>query len=491
MKTIRFIFVIIFSIYLSSCVDLQREDYKEIYPDNFFQNENDLKLATSTLYAAFGTNWSGFYCSDRYGYHVFTEMTTDALMCTWGWEWDALHLHQWYETKSGGEMGIFWTNFSRYNFLSSARNTIRRIEASPVQESIKKIYAAEARALRGWMGLYLYDLFGTVPVASDKELDNPQEKEYLPRLTEAEYEKFMEGDLLKAIEDLPELASARGRMTKGAARMILLKYYMIRKDFVKAEALARDLLGMEGRIYSLQPDYNYVFSKEGVGNREIILSVPCNVDHMPNYWLAHAVPDDYPYPISNAQLWGAFVIPWDFMDTFENNDDRLKNIITSYTNKSGTQVTRGRGKLASGAVPVKYGVDPEMLGTAISIDVIAYRFSDVLLTLAECINENRGNPTTEAISLVNRVRARAKIGDLPAEAIASKQDFNDAILMERGHEFYAEGLRRQDLIRHGKYISSAQTRPGNQTANYKTKFPIPVSFITESKDKIVQNEGYR
>jgi len=480
------------SILFHSCMNLTREDYTEIYPENFFQNENDLKLATNALYSAFGTNWSGFYCSDRYGYHVFTEMTTDALNCTWGWEWDALHLHQWYETKSGGEMDIFYTSYARYNFLSTARNTTREIEKSPVNDDIKREYAAEARALRGWMGLYLYDLFGPVPVASDEVLDNPQEKVYLPRLSEEEYEKFMEDDLLQAINDLPEIAATRGRMTKGAARMILLKYYMIKKEFSKAEKIARDLLAMEGRGYNLQNDYNYIFSKEGIGNNEIILSVPCNVNYMPNYWLAHAIPDDYPYPIANAQLWGAYVIPWDFMDTFESPaDERLKNIVTSYTNKNGSLVTRGVGKLSMGAIPIKYGVDNEMVGTAIGIDVVVYRFSDVLLTLAECINENTGNPTSEAIELVNRVRRRAKIEELSTSATVSKQAFNDAILLERGHEFYAEGLRRQDLIRHGKYIGSAQSRPGNQTADYKVRFPIPVTFITESKDSIVQNPGYR
>ncbi len=80
----------------------------------------------------------------------------------------------------------------------------------------------------GW-GFYLYDMFGPVPVASDEVLDDPQTFVYLPRLTEEEYDAMMETDLRDAIRDLPEVAEARGRMTKGAARMILLKYYMIKR----------------------------------------------------------------------------------------------------------------------------------------------------------------------------------------------------------------------------------------------------------------------
>ena len=58
-----------------------------------------------------------------------------------------------------------YSNFERYNFLSKARNTIRRIENSPVSEDAKTLYSGEAKALRGWMGLYLYDMFGPVPVS--------------------------------------------------------------------------------------------------------------------------------------------------------------------------------------------------------------------------------------------------------------------------------------------------------------------------------------
>jgi hypothetical protein len=132
----------------------------------------------------------------------------------------------------------------------------------------------------------------------------------------------------------------------------------------------------------------------------------------------------------------------------------------------------------------------DQIGASTGMDVVIYRFSDVLLSLAECINETGGGPTPEAIALVNRVRERAGLEVLSSAATAGQEAFNDAILLERGHEFYGEGLRRQDLIRHGKYISFAEGRPGNQTATYKILFPIPITFITESKDAIVQNPGY-
>lgn len=494
MKKIIYLSLIAALLALAGCT-LERENYTEMYEDDFPRSETDLKLMVTSLYHKFNTDWlsndEGVYCANNQGYQVFTEITTDALCCTWGWEWDDLHLHTWYATKTGNDMNIFYKAFARYNTLSSARDVVRSIAASPVSDEVKTAYEAEARALRGWMAVYLYDLFGPVPVASDAVLDDPETLVYLPRLSEEDYEAMVEDDLGFAIEHLPAVAPERGRLTKGAARMLLLKYYMIRRDFTKALPIARDLYAMEGEgIYTLLKDYNSVFTKEQLGNRELVLVVPCNVTDMPNYWVAHTIPSNCPWPAPNATNWGAYRIPWDFYDTFEQGDKRLDNILAQYVATDGSTVSRGTGELALGAVPVKYGVDMDQIGSGTAIDVVVYRFSDVLLSLAECLNETEGSPSQEAIALVNRVRDRVGLGVLADAATASKDAFNDAILMERGHEFYGEGLRRQDLIRHGKYISSAQDRSGNQTADYKVRFPIPISFITESRDAIKQNEGY-
>ena len=309
----------------------------------------------------------------------------------------------------------------------------------------------------------------------------------------------METDLRDAIRDLPEVAEARGRMTKGAARMILLKYYMIKGYFDKAETLARELLEMEGRVYSLQPDYNYIFSKEGIGNNEVILQLACNntASWYSNYMTAEVLPADYPWA-EKATGWGGYVMPWDFYDTFEEGDLRLKNVVTAYTNKNGEKIDRSNSsQLAKGALPLKYGMDPDMKDGQSGIDVVIYRYADVLLTLAECINRNEGSPTTEAIGLVNRVRKRAGLSELDDAQTASGEAFNETILLERGHEFYLEGLRRQDLIRFGKYVEYANNRidainksEGRGYFNVHeghNRFWIPQSFIDESKGAIKQN----
>lgn len=499
MKKYRYpIFAAIAALGLSSC-DLQREDFTEISQENFPKTENDCKLAVNYLYYDFNSgDWNGVYSADYKGYQVFSDMTTDVMWTSWGWEGDEMHYHQWYATMTGNLPGYVWTAFSRYNFLSKARNTIRRIEASPAPSEAKTLYIAEACALRGWMGLYLYDFFGPVPVASDEVLDNPEKFVYLPRLTEQEYDLMIEDDLQTAIAGLPDKPEATGRMSKGAARMILLKYYMIRGKFEKAETLARELVGMEG-IYTLNDDYAYTFSKAANGNSEVILCIPCNsIDNSwNNYMAAEILPPDYPWA-EKADGWGGYVMPWDFYDTFEQGDKRAELCVASYYNKKGVlQDATTSSQLSYGVLPLKYGMDPEMTGAVSGNDVVVYRFSDALLSLAECIVRNKHSVDAEALRLVNRVRNRAGLGDLTT---TNYDEFMDALLLERGHEFYIEGLRRQDLIRFGKYVEFANQRIDRVNAEKGTsyfkateahnRFYIPQDFIDESKGAIKQNTGY-
>lgn len=490
---------------LVSC-SLEREDYTEISPETFPKTENDLRLALNALYYDFVTgNWDGgaIFSANYGGYQVISDMSTDALWSCWGWESDDLYYHQWTATMTGGVANNIYQCFAHYQYLSKCRNTIRRIEQSDAPEDAKRLYVGEAKALRGWMALYLYDMFGPVPVASDEVLDEPETFNYIGRLSDEEYDEMMETDLRDAISFLPEKASALGRMTKGAAMMILLKYYMIRGKFSAAETLAREITEMEGRTYSLQNDYNYIFSKEGEGNSEIILQVPCNASSSwtANYLTAEALPSDMSWT-EKAAGWGGYVIPWDFYDTFEAGDSRTQSLITSYVSTSSGQVISrtnpNGGQFAYGALPLKYGKDQDMTGGQSGVDLIVYRYADVLLTLAECIVRN-SNVNSEAIGLVNRIRNRAGLANISETQTSSKDVFLKAILTERGHEFWFEGLRRQDLIRFGLYHEYANQRIAAANANGKSyfsvtdahnRFFIPQAFIDESKSAIKQNPGY-
>ncbi len=473
---------------LSSCT-LERESYNEIYPENFFKTESDADKALTSLYAPFTTYWLGLYSAEHVAYVVGSEFTTDILDTPWT-GYDIYHEHRWDPNVWSYPMELCEKIYPKIQFLTRIRYTEKVFEGLDINEDMKKQFIAEAQCLYGWLGFILYDLFGPVPLATDETMENPTEIVPLPRLSDEEYCKIMCDKLILAAENLPEEPREWGRVTKGMAKMLLLKFYMINHNYTDAEVVARELVAMEqSGIYALEKDYAKVFNKSNARNKEIIMAIPCG-EEQPNFWLPEVLPSDYPYP-SDVKKWNGYHMRWEFYDTYEEGDERLKTIIAEYTNISGEHVDRNSAVLEKGAIPLKIGVDPDARGSNGTTDQVVYRYADVLLTLAECINMNNGSPTQEAIDLVNRVRSRVKLPNLTSSQTASKEAFNEALLTERGHEFYCEGLRRQDLIRFGKFTECSKSNyPNSQSNEFKNRFPIPPYYILESKGVVTQNPGY-
>jgi hypothetical protein len=71
----------------------------------------------------------------------------------------------------------------------------------------------------------------------------------------------------------------------------------------------------------------------------------------------------------------------------------------------------------------------------------------------------------------------------------TKEALRDHLLKERGWEFFSEEVRRQDLIRHGKFIQYARER-GKTAFDYQVLFPLPQSEIDRNPN-LNQNEGYK
>ncbi|GAJ22356.1 unnamed protein product, partial [marine sediment metagenome] len=64
-----------------------------------------------------------------------------------------------------------------------------------------------------------------------------------------------------------------------------------------------------------------------------------------------------------------------------------------------------------------------------------------------------------------------------------------SILMERGHELWAEGARREDLIRYQRVTNGQGYKIYDPDPNH-FRMPIPQSFIDEYRGNVVQNPGY-
>lgn len=128
------------------------------------------------------------------------------------------------------------------------------------------------------------------------------------------------------------------------------------------------------------------------------------------------------------------------------------------------------------------------------------RLSDILLSKAECLNEQ--GKTAEAVALVNTtVRTRAFGETLPPEYTwptgMSQDQFRVQILDERMRELCFEGWRRIDLIRTGKFVNLIKERnvwakTENTISEVHMRYPIPDLEIklNEFINPEDQNPGY-
>lgn len=472
---------------LASCDDaLETKVYTQVSPENFFKTEADFNVAVVALYSPFSTNWgmtdpgdgvwyNSLYNADNKTYLMRSILTTDEMVN--GWDPNLENFTFGPSTWSGSNETVYY----KIRYVARATDVINKISnATGGTEEVRKKYVAEAKVLRAWLMYILYDFFGPVNVKLDPATLN--DTQITPRLSDAEYTAQMEKDLIEAIPDLEDMYNGNtshwGRVSKGVARMVLLKLYMHTKQWAKAEAIGKEILAMG---YALEPNYADIFTKRG--NNELIYAVPAS-DATPNYYIQEVLPSDFRQAGSITRKvggWSGYNMPWSFYDKFDANDERKSVIIDAYTADWG-EVDR-TDSWWKGPLPLKY-TSFNGDGPGYAIDAVVFRLAEVYLSVAEAINEQRG--PAEAYAYVNEVRSRSNVADFED---MTQDEFRDAILDERGRELFAEGVRRQDLIRHGKFIANAKAR-GKDAKDYQVLFPIPSAVIIEGKGIIEQNDGY-
>jgi hypothetical protein len=466
---------------------LEPQVYDSLTPQNFFNSEADFNHAVTAIYNAFITDWGTLdqganawytsqYNADPKSYLIRGEILTDEASSSF---WPDYTRYTWGPSTLIGD-----AIYAKIRYVARATDVIDKIQQSEadVPEQIKNRYIAETKALRGWLMYALYDFFGPVNVKLDPQ--TLYDTEITPRLSAEEYVTAIEKDLDEAIPDLEDKYNGDsenwGRMSKGAARMVLLRLYMHEKDWAMAEQVGKELMQMG---YTLLPNYADVFINEG--NEEVIYAVPSDPSS-PNWYMMEVLPPNFKSTgdgsIAHDPGWYVLYMPWAFYDKFEAGDLRAATtLFNSYINANNVLVERGSSRFL-GAIPLKYTVLED--GQGQNFDQVVFRYAEVLLSVAEAVNEQRG--PGEAEQYVNEVRRRAGVNEVSGLNQNAMRDF---LLDERGRELYLEGSRREDLIRHGKLIEYAQNR-GTSAQPHQVLFPIPEDVIIQGAGIIEQNPGY-
>lgn len=483
---------------------LDPEIYGSLTPKNFPKTESEYELYTLEVYKPFTSKWG--YTDGGISQNLF-----------WGYEYCNAQLNDaCTDLMAVSGHNSFFQEISKANFLiMKNENTKSHIEkiryiskittiigdlekATTISEGAKARFIAESKVARGILMYHLLTMYGPLPVILDPNLIGTEAENDLTRPQRSVYVNAVVQDLRDAADVLEKSPAQYGRFNKGLALTYLMRTYLNEKEWSNAELVGREIVGLG---YNLVSNYRSLFVPSTERNTETIYAISTDASangggllgNM-NAYSWYCYPADFPGITQNGGWLGPnafFTASWEFYDSFDPADKRRELLVASYTtinNRGGipTGGARNRSNM-SGPVIMKYP-DVETSSFARGNDIPLARYADVLLMLAEAIN-NQNGPTSEAIGMVNSVRSKhGGLTDLPVGDTTTKEAFAAAILKERGWDLFFEGYRRIDLIRFGKWNEALQSV--GKTVG-PALFPIPEYKIQQSANKLTQTDGWQ
>ena len=464
-----------------SCSDdfLDLKPLDEANFGNSFQSPQDVNLAVMGVYDILQKNG---YPKDM---AILSELITDngtiqpARFAVAGAH-DEREAELFQLTNENSNVNSRWNNL--YKGIARANLVLSQIQTIPfADENLKNQYVGEAKFLRALFYFDLVRFFGEVPISLEEITSSEQAFELGRRPVEEVY-RVIVSDLTQAMEDLPDVysSSETGRVTSFAAKALLAKVFLTQDSADAAIPLLREVTQAG---YALMGRYAEVFDTDNTA--ESIFEIQYT-DKDPN--------EGNPYPqfflprdgTSGSDVFGSgylggngngSIIPTqDLWDSYAQDDPRRTyNIAKYYSGQENDTIFRIN----------KYRGAPTAPDNS-EDNIIVLRYADVLLMLAEAINETSGGPTREAYNLVNQVRNRAGQENL-SEGLGY-ESFKDVLLEERRLEFAFENHRWFDLIRFGKAVEVLSAK-GHEIQPFHLLMPIPRNEV-EINDLIDQNIGY-
>jgi hypothetical protein len=445
-----------------------------------------------------------------YGWWALQEFPTDeAIVPTRAGDWDdngawrALHLHRW--APDHGRISEVFRNLNSVSYVST---NLLQFNPSAVQ-------AAQARFLRAFAQFAILDGWGQVPYREPGE-DVTQPSKVRTAVQEIDY---LIAELKAILPDLPE--GPVFNANKDAAKILLMKCYLNKGAFLNRASPTFDQADMNAVItlsneiinsgkYSLSTKYydnfapaNDQLSKENIFTAQNIGG--SDAGGLNSMWIAGLHYNQTP----NGN--NGFSTLSDFYDKFESTDQRIGGPYPGVSNVTGVnagfligQQYNGAGVAlkdrkgnplsftrevsiterdpnhleVAGIRVMKYPVDNANTSTGLpENDWVYYRYADVLLMKAEA--QLRTGQGSAALPIVNSIRVTR--GATPFSSLTL-----DNLLDERGREFLWEGVRRQDLIRFGKFLTPWQEKPTDDPKYLL--FPIPDNQLGNTN--FIQNAGY-
>lgn len=444
----------------------------------YYKTDKDFLDALTGAYAPIRNQYRNFY--------IFGDIRADDSWVEIAKNNDQSYADRFTLNSGTGLMNSTWQNY--YQAIFRVNTLLEKIESIDVSSiPNRNRYIAEASFIRAFAYFDLVRIFGDVP-AITKSISVLEAYQTPRTLATTIYNDIIIPDLLIAESALLANYSGNdiGRPTAGAAKALLGRVYLTMMDFQKAESKLMEVTSMN---YKLVDDYNALFDYANKHHSEYIFNIeyadgtaegsPFTNAFMPNF----TAMTDF-FGISgygdewNSPTRGLY-------DLFTNDDLRKEisvGIYGGFFDETGTWKPIPTN--TSQTYTKKYITrNPVRNGSQADWKVI--RYADVLLMLAESMNEN--NKTAQAIPYLNEVRKRAGVDEYPTTM--NQSEARDAIEKERRLELCFEGLRWFDLVRTGKAF---EVMKDQGMTEYMTVFPIPLSQVQLINDLAIlpQNPGY-
>jgi tetratricopeptide (TPR) repeat protein len=356
-----------------------------------------------------------------------------------------------------------------YSAINRVNIPLSRLDASELDSGTKEHIRAELKFLRAFFYFVAVRYWGDIPLITIPPA-NPDEAFSALRMSKVDvYAQIMQ-DLDDAISLLPVSYSAsadRGRATKGAALAVAGKVQLTLGDYAKSEAYFRQILDLG---YQLLPNYREVFNPANKNHAESIFEAQYKEgdegEHSAfMYYFAPRQTTKVINRTGNTMPLGLNIPTNDLLQSYETGDSRKETSVgfdTIRTNYVGFDTTI--------VVPYcrKYNFSHAAQGrTGVNWPLI--RYADVLLLLAESINEQRFSPD-RVVELINPVRVRAGLEPLTPTDLPSQTIARETILHERRVELAFENHRWFDLLRTNHAVETMISHGDHELANPATPF---------------------
>ncbi|MFS4416671.1 RagB/SusD family nutrient uptake outer membrane protein [Maribacter sp. 2307ULW6-5] len=380
-------------------------------------------------------------------------------------------------------------------------------EGSTPGISRKEEIIGEARFLRGHVYYYLTKLFGDVPLITQFPESSDPGANDVARTPVEEVRAFYTSDFESAAASLPwrytnlldennsnengETINSKGRVTKGAAKLMLAKLAAEDQEWENVIGLVNEI--ENSGEFTLVDDFFSIFGTFFQNTDESIWEIQTFNPGFNNQ-------GGYLFLVPDVRINS---VPPEKYFLYEGDEDDPKDL------RQG--VTARRAPLFGevyyrGVKFIPFDVD----GSRIFDDptnFVLLRLADALLLKAEALNET-SYPNQEALDIINQLRGRTAgtynnitypgVDPVSFDTLSTQDSFREFLRDERERELMLEPHQFFDLLRYDSYdggnrallaTSLDPSSPGGGGNPGKLLLPIPIRDL-EINPLLTQNPGY-